>query len=394
MYMLYTNQLIPEQITFWTNKDMLTWTKLFDDEVVQLQGWERTPGATYTRAYPDEKLAQIGYSHATVEATARTLNTFFYSLRYLYEKPRMSLYHTFKIPKAKGGFREICAPEADMKAALTHLKNILAKVVPGYHTAAYAYVPGRWTKDAVERHQKNASEWFLKTDLHDFFGSSHKDFVLRQMKKIVPFNHIAVLLEVKYRTKFEDIMDLCFIPKDGKMVLPQGSPASPFLTNLLMIPIDHAISRWCSEKQIVYTRYADDMLFSCKYPMDKEVVLKQVHDVLHDTPYLINLEKTRYGNIAGSNWNLGMMLNKDNRITIGYKTKQELKAWLNNFILDTKNGKAWNMEDVQYLSGKLNYWMNIEQEYIRNMIRRYEQKYQCTFAAMLAKYNINMKQFR
>ena len=393
--MFYVNTLIPEQIGMFTGREKSAWETLFDGGTIDLTEWKRTPVATYTRAYPEEKRDEIKYSERTVALTTYYLDKFYKERKVTFEKVRFdrnNQYETFKLPKRSGGFRTISAPKAELKSAQSQLAQLLSHVVPGYHTAAYAYIPGRWTKDAVERHQNNQSQWFMKTDLHDFFGSSNKDFVMSQIMKIIPFPALEESLKQKHMS-LEDLLDICFIYNEKeRLVLPQGSPASPMLTNLIMIPVDYAISRWCSENHVIYTRYADDMLFSARLPMDKEKILAMVHDCLHGTPYLINEKKTRYGSVAGSNWNLGMILNKENNITIGYKNKQELKAILNSFILDTVHGKTWEMEDVYAFCGKLNYYHDIEPEYIKNLIDKYTHKYAISFKDQVLKtYGIKMK---
>ena len=47
-----------------------------------------------------------------------------------------------------------------------------------------------------------------------------------------------------------------------KQVLPMGFKTSPIISNIIFRNLDIQIQKLCSEKNIVYTRYADDMLFS------------------------------------------------------------------------------------------------------------------------------------
>ena len=59
-----------------------------------------------------------------------------------------------------------------------------------------------------------------------------------------------------------------------------------------------------------YTRYADDILISKTIEFDWQEVVRQVQIIL---PPGLNIKsnKTRYGSSNGSNWNLGLMYNKD-----------------------------------------------------------------------------------
>ena len=69
------------------------------------------------------------------------------------------------------------------------------------------------------------------------------------------------------------------------------------------------------------------------------------------------------------------MLNKDNQITIGHKKKKQFKAMINNYINDKLKNVAWDVHDVQVMSGLISYYKMIEREYIEYIISQYESKY-------------------
>ena len=286
----------------------------------------------------------------------------------LYQVDRRSLYDTFYLPKKSGGLREINAPVPDLMNALRELKTILEnKFFALYHTSAFAYVKGRCTLDAVKKHQNNGSHWFLKTDFSNFFGSVTPDFVMQMLSLVFPFSQVICLPGGE--DALRKAIDLCFL--DGG--LPQGTPISPMLTNLIMIPLDHRINNCLRDfkgHSYVYTRYADDILVSSRHHFDYLEIVRFINQSLRDfrAPFSIKKEKTRYGSRAGSNWNLGVMLNKDNQITIGAKNKQRFKAMICNYALDKKNGKPWELRDVQVLAGIINYYRSVERENINNII--------------------------
>lgn len=152
------------------------------------------------------------------------------------------------------------------------------------------------------------------------------------------------------------------------------------LTNLMMIPIDHRISNCLREynrNSYVYTRYADDSLISSRKHFDPDSIITFINSTLSEfrAPFKIKTEKTRYGSRAGSNWNLGLMLNKDNEITIGYKNKMRFRAMISNYILDRKNGIAWDLHDVQVLGGLINYYHMVEGNYVDKVIAFNNKKY-------------------
>ena len=123
--------------------------------------------------------------------------------------------------------------------------------------------------------------------------------------------------------------------------------------------------------------YADDFLISSRYEFDYREIERYVMGTLAEfgAPFTINVSKTRYGSSAGSNWNLGVMLNKDNQITVGYKKKRQFQAMLHSFILDTANGAPWTLEDTQVLEGYRNYYRMVEKETIDNIVKHINEKH-------------------
>ena len=315
-----------------------------------------------------------------VQQLIRTLQVFNAAFADLFSKDRRSLYRTFSIPKRTGGFRKINEPVPELMGALRSLKTILEeRFCALHHTSAFAYVKERCTIDAVKRHQRNNSRWFLKTDFSDFFGSTSEDFLWHMICKIFPFSEVVKLPEGAAALK--TALSLCFL--DGG--LPQGTPISPMLTNLIMIPIDHALCNDLLKRGFIYTRYADDIQISSKVDFDYHEVCRQIESVLarFDAPYHIKPAKTRYGSSAGRNWNLGVMLNKDNQITIGRKNKDYLKAACNNYINDRRHNVRWELHDVLVLCGKISYYKMVEPEYIAGFMKWFNQKHNVNLMKML-----------
>lgn len=293
----------------------------------------------------------------------------------LRDVPRHDLYHTFHIPKKSGGLRQIDAPNDELMDALRCLKTIFENDCRAlYHTSAFAYIKGRSTIAAVKRHQVNNSQWFGKYDLSNFFGSTTLEFVLKMFGMIYPFSDIVK--SQRGREELSKALELAFL--DGG--LPQGTPISPLITNIMMIPIDFELTKKFrdSEQNFVNTRYADDFIISSKQGFSFREVEKWIVDTLSSfgAPFTINSKKTRYGSRAGRNWNLGVMLNQDNKITVGHQKKRKFQAMVSSYIMDKKNGKSWDLNDVQIMMGYLNYFKMVEgDEPIDGMINHIGEKF-------------------
>ena len=327
-----------------------------------------------TRTYAYETVSEHFTSRIDTDALIRKLVRFNEQTEALRAQERSTLYETFHIPKKSGGLRRIDAPKPELMNALRNLKTIFEEDFHAlYHTSAFAYVKNRCTVDAVKRHQKNNSKWFGKLDLHDFFGSTTLDYVIKMFSMVFPFSEI-----VKFpngEAELRKALDLAFL--NGG--LPQGTPLSPLITNVMMIPVDYKLAnafRDFDKQRFIYTRYADDFIISSKVDFDVHRVEKLVVDTLHEfgAPFTINESKTRYGSSAGRNWNLGVMLNKDNEITVGHKKKRQFQSMLYNYITDKRKGISWPREDVQTMQGLHSYYRMVESETIDAIVKHTNEK--------------------
>ena len=342
---------------------------------------------TNTRTYEVEQVSEYMARkfRFDIPYLIRKLAEFNNSTENLRSVPRHDLYKEFYIPKRSGGLRKIDAPKDELMDALRRLKTIFEqdfRIL--YHTSAFAYIKHRSTLSALKRHQENESRWYAKYDLHNFFGSTTLPFVLQQFSMIYPFSE--VMKETEGAVQLTTALELAFL--DGG--LPQGTPISPLITNIMMIPIDYKLSnalRDYNGQRFVYTRYADDFQVSSRRDFSFRGIEQFITDTLKEfnAPFATNREKTRYGSSAGSNYNLGVCLcNGDDgkiRITVGHKKKRQFKAMLTSFVLDTKNSHPWDLIDIQVMEGLRNYYRMVEKETIDDIV-----------AAIGTKFGVNVVQ--
>ena len=292
----------------------------------------------------------------------------------LFKVERKTLYRHFSIPKRSGGLRPIDAPCDELQYALGELKHILAdKFGVLYHTAAFAYVTGRSITQVDYKHQANKSNWFLKTDFSGFFPSTTLDFAMSMIEKVFPISEICKVEEGK--SELRKALSLGFLNNQ----LPQGTVLSPTLTNMIMIPMDHEMFNYFAHKHMVYTRYADDICVSCVQKFDARKTLEYMKSVLRkwNAPWTIKPEKTHFitNKASTSNWILGLNLNKDNNITVGWERKKFFKVMTTNLIMDYKHHVRWPIDDVQHYQGLLSYYKMVEKEYFTNLLIHFEDKF-------------------
>ena len=358
----------------------LSWEDIIMDKVTMNDFTNETSNATATITRKYETINKEVLDKVNVNLMINWLNRFNKDNEKLFSADRKSLYYSFKIPKATGGFRQIDAPNDELQDQLRRLSRFITEDCGIlYHTSAFAYVKGRSIVDCVKKHQSNNSNWFLKTDFSGFFPNTTLDFVMKMFSMIFPLSEIC-----KRQDGFEALkkaVSLAFL--NGG--LPQGTVISPLISNIMMIPIDHKLFNELAHRDIVYTRYADDIHMSSETMFPWKDIVKLIEDTLKEfgAPWIIKKEKTHFGKKAGrsANWCLGLLLNKDNNITVSAKKKNYFKAALCSFILDTLNGKPWDIGDVQHLRGLLSYYTMIEKDYFENIIKQQNKKW-----------NVNVKQ--
>ena len=120
--------------------------------------------------------------------------------------------------------------------------------------------------DLFEPHRKNY--YFLRLDIKAFFHSIKVDDINKIFSSYFEDDYID---ENKKQTLIDAFINLVTykIPDNspnedfkGKQVLPMGFITSPVISNIIFRKIDIQIQKFCSQHDITYTRYADDMLFS------------------------------------------------------------------------------------------------------------------------------------
>lgn len=282
-------------------------------------------------------------------------------------------YTHFKIPKKSdpNKLREIAAPTGVLKTTQELIKNFIEQHQVQCHDTAFAYTEGRDTVRALKRHQENRSRWFLQIDLKDFFPSINSKFLKRQLMQIYPFPFFP-------ENTIEPIIEYSLLNDS----MPQGTCLSPILSNLVMVPIDHKITERLRQfkRRFVYTRYADDITISCREKFDYNEIINLIKEIFseEEAPFTINESKTRFGSNAGKNYHLGIILNKDNQLSIGHEKNAKFRAMLYNWCKDISTVDTTDYEFVKRthkMLGLISYYKNIEPEYIRKTINKYNKKF-------------------
>lgn len=194
-------------------------------------------------------------------------------------------FRTFHIKKKSGGLREIKAPCRQLDVILTCV-NILLKSVYEPSDAAMGFVSGRSVLNNAQIHVGH--NYVFNIDLKDFFPSILQSRVWKRLQ-LAPFNFSKEIANI--------LAGLCcsYDSNVEANVLPQGSPASPLLTNAICDKLDRRMKGVAKRFGLHYSRYADDMTFSSMrnvYQADGEF-RAEIQRIISEQGFRMNESKTR-----------------------------------------------------------------------------------------------------
>lgn len=194
------------------------------------------------------ELSKLFWSLTTPADIADMLEVTSINLNYwIYRTPEPKRYTTFFISKKTGMARKIDAPNANIKILQQKLNQVLQTVFQS-KPSVHGFALGKSVRSNAGQHLNK--RWVFNVDLEDFFPSINFGRV-RGMFMGQPYN-----LPEKVATVLAHLC--CF---QGR--LPQGAPTSPVVSNMICAQMDSQLQFLAQRHQCTYTRYADDITFSC-----------------------------------------------------------------------------------------------------------------------------------
>jgi RNA-directed DNA polymerase len=155
-----------------------------------------------------------------------------------------SLYSVFRQPKKSGGFREIRPPKKSLRLVQKRIYRMLEGRVR-YPRWMMGGVPRRSIFMHAELHVRR--QMVATLDVKSFFPSVRTD----QVRSIVERFGISDFAR-------DAVVRLTTLENQ----LPQGSPVSCFLANMIFDSIDRRVDALCRRHKLAYSRYVDDLAIS------------------------------------------------------------------------------------------------------------------------------------
>ena len=269
-------------------------------------------------------------------------------------------YKVYDIPKRSGkGYRTIAHPAKELKFIQRLVAEKCFMELP-VHPCAQAYVKGLSIKTNIQQHLN--SKYLLKMDFKDFFPS------------IVPTDWISYLKENGHDLNENDstlISDIFFwhSKKSDHQALSIGAPTSPLISNLVMRPFDELLSKICEERDITYTRYADDLTLTTNVKDALFEIPEKVEEIIKGLNYptlTINREKTVFSSKKHNRHVTGLVITNDNSISIGRDKKRVIKSRVFDFI-----NNRLDHEGINKLKGHLSYIADVEPRFLLSLEKKY-----------------------
>ena len=276
-------------------------------------------------------------------------------------------YVTFEIPKKNGGSRQISAPTEKLKALQSrlsqYLQNCLSELT--YGDKRQRFVSHGFTRQLsiatnAQRHIKNRSVFNL--DLEDFFPSLNfgrvRGFFIKNNNFKLSEPVATIIAQIACHDNH----------------LPQGSPASPVISNLMANILDMRLALLARKNNCTYTRYADDLTFSTWTKFFPEAIARpdyanennwkpsrKLTKQIESCGFIINKNKTRMQYADSRQEVTGLTVNK--RVGVQQTYIKKTRAMVHQLItkgefnIDDKNynteNEASKSEGLKRLSGRL-----------------------------------------
>ncbi len=237
-----------------------------------------------------------------------------------YANPKLSgekRYDEFSIKKKSGGERKISAPNKSLKLIQSVLNALLSAI---YEPKNYVtgFVPQKSIVDNAKVHV--GKNYVYNIDLKDFFPSIE----LHRIKAVLKLEPFSLSTLEREKLAFL-IANLCC--KDGR--LPQGSPTSPILSNIVCQKLDRRLHGLAKSSNCRFTRYADDITFSANKDAFNQEFKIELKRIIEEQNFTINEEKVRLQGLGYRQEVTGLIVNE--KVNVTKKYIREIRAMLHNW---------------------------------------------------------------
>lgn len=121
--------------------------------------------------------------------------------------------------------------------------------------------------------------------------------------------------------------------------LPQGAPTSPDISNLILAEVDEILARECKGKDLVYTRYSDDIAISGNWNFKN--LVDGFIEVIERNGFLVSRKKKEFLGPSERKTVTGWIINE--KVNVARDKILRLRAEIHNCIMYGPSSQ--NIED-------------------------------------------------
>ena len=269
-----------------------------------------------------------------------------YSVLFYYIFNTQNFYKEFIIPKKSGENRIIDAPSLNLKKIQ---RWILENLLVNFPVSNYAKGFKRQTNIVDNAKIHVNKKLVYNIDIKDFFPS-------------ISFKSVYFIF---YNVGYSSEVSYAF----AKLVtfegfLPQGSPCSPAISNILCVNLDETMNSLANNIGANYSRYADDMTISTNdIPLflTKKNAFKNIVE-FYDFKLNDKKERIQYENQA--QFVTGLLVNNGVQVRRAFKKEVEQQIYYCEVYGIYSHLEKIGMEDrsffKEYLYGKVNFIKSVE----------------------------------
>jgi group II intron reverse transcriptase/maturase len=238
------------------------------------------------------------------------------------------------IPKPGGGDRLLGVANVRDRIVEEAMAMVMEPLFePGFSDHSYGFRPGRSQRDAIAKAKEyvgEGREWIVDLDLERFFDTVNHDRVIHLLRSKVGDRRMIRLVAMTLRRG---------IWIDGKVEksregLPQGSPLSPLLSNIVLDELDRELEK----RGLHFVRYADDCNVFVRSQKAAERVLEKLTRFIEGKLKLkVNRTKSKTG-LSSTVKFLGMTVLAGGIVAISAGAMTKAKAKVKELI--PRSGKA------------------------------------------------------
>lgn len=235
-------------------------------------------------------------------------------------------------------------------------------------SVCFSYTENTTVRHCIKPHKDN--RYFLSTDIANFFSSIQRIDVINTIQYNINKGNIGIADAERYR---DDIVKLITFEN----TLPAGFSTSGRLSNSILLEFDKEILNHCKQKNITYSRYADDLIFSSNNKNIAQIkpIIETILSKIFNRRLKINHDKTKIYSKKSKIKILGLVITPNGNITIDKKIKSDTETAMYFYTNDADKFDSFLKKRfdgrIKKIFGAVSYINSVDKEFLNKLRKKY-----------------------